>query len=77
MAKKNGRRWDKGDGAIYPCKNRKGKVIGWLGAYDVWSESGEKKRKTVYAKTREDTKATVATLRDLVRPTCPLRDIKC
>ncbi len=58
MAKK-GRR-DKGDGAIYPRKNRKGKVIGWLGAYDTWNESGEKKRKTVYAKTKEDAKTLLA-----------------
>ncbi len=50
MAKNGKARRDKADGAIYPRKNRKGKIIGWLGAYDVWRESGEKKRKTVYAK---------------------------
>jgi integrase len=61
--RKNGRR-DNGDGSLYPRKNRAGKVIGWVGAYGVRepSESGEttKKRKTVYAKTKEDAKALLA-----------------
>ncbi len=63
MAKgKNGRRRDKGDGAVYPRKNRKGKIIGYVGAYWVQSGAslGEKKRKTVYAKTKEDAKALLA-----------------
>lgn len=54
MAK--GKRRDKGDGSLYPRKNRAGKVIGWFGAYTA--EGG--KRKRVYAKTRQEAKALLA-----------------
>lgn len=58
---KNGRR-DKGDGSLYPRKNRNGEVIGWVGAYWVREsgESGTKKRRTVYANTRKEAKALLA-----------------
>ena len=55
MAK--GKRRDKGDGSLYPRKNRAGKVIGWFGAYTADGESGTKERKRVYAKTRQEAKA--------------------
>ena len=48
-----GKRREKGDGSLYPRKNRAGKVIGWFGAYTA--EDG--KRRRVYAKTREEAKA--------------------
>lgn len=51
MAK--GKRREKGDGSLYPRKNRAGKVIGWFGAYNA--EDG--KRRRVYAKTREEAKS--------------------
>lgn len=65
MAKKvkPGTRRDNGDGSLYPRKNRAGKVIGWLGAYSIKSESGYRsptKRKRVYAKTRKPAKALLA-----------------
>lgn len=58
MAK--GKRRDKGDGSLYPRKNRAGKVIGWFGAYTADGESGTKERKRVYAKTKEAAKVLLA-----------------
>ena len=59
--KKNGKkRREKGDGSVYPRKNRAGKVIGYVGAYRVPGESGEKKRRTVYARTRKEAKDLLA-----------------
>ncbi len=61
---KNGkRRREKGDGSVYPRKNRAGKVIGYVGAYWVTGESGDsgkKKRRTVYAGTRKEAKDLLA-----------------
>lgn len=56
---RGGKRRDSGDGSLYPRRNRAGKIIGWVGAYGVEEESGTK-RKTVYAKTRDDAKALLA-----------------
>lgn len=49
---KDGKRRDKGDGSLYPRKNRKGEIIGWHGSY----YPGDGERKRVYAKTRKEAK---------------------
>ena len=74
MAK--GKRREKGDGSLYPRKNRAGKVIGWFGAYTA--EDG--KRKRVYAKTREEAKAlltrAIADAEESVRPSARESDLE-